>query len=81
MAIDFTAWTVAPFFAPIARGPLRRVFAKRATHYGTHPRHEVERVFMSLLKEAVDGGALTQAEIDDAIARKFVRADLRERIG
>jgi len=81
LPIDFAAWTVAPFFAPIARGPLRRLFAKRATHYLKHHEREVERTFMVLLKEALAGGALTNTQIDDAIARKFVRADLRERIG
>jgi hypothetical protein len=68
-----------PLFGFIPRPPVRRLFVKPAT-YQPHPEPDVERAFMELLKDALAAGAVTDAEIDDAIKRKFMRADMRAHI-
>jgi len=68
-----------PLFGVIPRPPLRRLFIKPA-RFQPHPEPDVERAFMDLLKEALAAGAVTNAEIDDAIKQEFVRPDIRARI-
>ncbi len=60
---------------------LHMLFVKPIAHYQPHPEPEVEKAFLDLFTEAVAAGAVTEADIADAIARKFVRADIRERVG
>ena len=80
LPVEFGAREVAKIFQPIPWKPIRRLLSKRVTHYRPHPLPEIERIFMTLLKDAVDAGEVTEADIADSIRSGFVRADLRERI-
>ncbi len=43
--------------------------------YKSHPDPKQEELFFTLLKECVAFGSVTKAEIEDAIAQNFIRAD------
>jgi len=76
LPLDYLPTKSPPLFGFIPR----RLFVKPITHYQPHPEREVERVFMTLLTEALAASAVTEEDITDAIAHKFVRADLRKQI-
>ena len=80
LPIDFRVPKPPPLFGLIPREPLRRLLRKPVGIYLPHPRREVEKVFMDLMRESLHAGALTDADIDHAIAHKFVRPDIRRHI-
>lgn len=72
LPIDFTFNPVPKLF-----GMIPRFWVHQPTHYQKHPNPEIEKLFFTLLKETIEGGGVTEAEIDEAIARKDVRADAK----
>ena len=80
LPFDFPVPRLPAVFGIIPREPLRRLLGKPVGIYQPHPRREVEKVFIDLMREALHAGALTDADIDHAIAHKFVRPDIRRHI-
>jgi hypothetical protein len=73
LPIDFTFNSAPKLF-----GILPRFWVKNPTHYQPHPDKNIEKLFFSLLKEALEAGAVDEAEIDAAIAAHNVRKDAKE---
>lgn len=77
LPIDFTLNPMPKIFGIISRETIHKLLGKYPTHYQKHPNPEIEKLFFTLLKETLEGGGVTEAEIDDAIARKDVRPDAK----
>lgn len=73
LPIDFT-------FNPIPKlfGFIPRFWVHHPNRYQKHPNPDIETLFFTLLKEALEGGGLSEADIDEAITRKNVRPDAKE---
>lgn len=77
LPIDFTLNPMPKLFGIIPREPIHKLLGKYPTRYQKHPNPQIEKLFFTLLKETLSGGGLTEAEIDEAIARKDVRPDAK----
>ncbi len=73
LPIDFTFNPVPKLF-----GIVPRFWVRRPTHYQKHPNPEIEKLFFSLLKETIAGSGVSEAEVNEAIARGDVRKDAKE---
>ncbi len=63
----------------LARGlGFARAPRPEAPRYLRHPDPEQERLFFTLLRGALRDGAVTDADLDEAMARDFLRHDARE---
>ena len=69
-----------PILGVIPRTLARRVLGRPEPRFERHPDADVEHAFMALFKDAVRAGAVTEAEISDAIARERIRPDIWEQI-
>jgi hypothetical protein len=78
LPIDFTRNTMPKYFGLIPREPIHKLLGKYETHYQPHPDKGIERFFFDLLKEALGAGAITEAELDNAIMAGDVRKDAKE---
>ncbi len=77
LPIDFTLNPMPKILGIIPREPIHKLLGKYPTHYQKHPNPEIEKLFFALLKETLEGGGVTESEIDEAIARKDVRPDAK----
>lgn len=71
LPIDFTPGTIPKLF-----GILPRFWITQPTHYQKHPNPAIEKIFISIAKEALDSGAVHQEEIHQAIESGDVRNDM-----
>ena len=81
LPIGSTVQTPPPLLGFIPRALARRLIGRPEPRYKCHPEPEVERTFMNLFKEALGSGAVTQAELRDAIGRRIIRPDIWEYVG
>jgi hypothetical protein len=78
LPIDSTLRKPPPLLGFIPRALARRLLGRPEPRHKRHPESEVERTFMTLFKEALGAGAVTQAELRDAVAQKLIRPDIWE---
>jgi hypothetical protein len=65
-----------PLVERMRRGVRRLMFRNgSATYYRPHPDPRQEQVFFGLLKECLDGGTITRAEVRAAMRRNHLRQD------
>ena len=76
LPIDFTPNPMPKIFGIIPRELIHKLLGKYPTHYLPHPDKEVEKFFINLVHEALEAGAITRYEIEEAIREKHVRSDL-----
>jgi len=80
LPIGATFPDVGPFLGFIARGPVRRFLGRPEPRFKAHPDPDVERTFMTLLKEAIAAGEVPKAELADAVTKNLMRPDIWERL-
>ncbi len=72
LPIDFTINKPQPLF-----GFIPRFWVTHPTHYQPHPDKMVVDAFFAVLKSAIAAGAVTTKDIDDGIASKDLRPDIK----
>ena len=75
LPIDFTPKALPKLFGLFPREPIHKLLGKYPTHFRPHPDQAVTDFFFTLTKQALEGGAITEAEIREEIAAKNVRED------
>ncbi|HVM58719.1 MAG TPA: hypothetical protein VMT80_00060 [Candidatus Paceibacterota bacterium] len=80
LPIDFTRNKMPKIFGIIPREPIQKMFGSYATHYQPHPNTEIERLFFTLAREAIQDGAVSRNALQAEIAARHVRPDLLERV-
>jgi hypothetical protein len=78
LKIDFTQKAMPKILGIIPREPFYKLMGKYPTHYQPHPNKQVVDFFFNLAKNALKDGAITEAEIKQAILEKDVRPDFFE---
>ncbi len=78
LRIDFTQKPLPKLFGIIPREPIYKLLGKYPTHYQPHPDKKIVDFFFTMVKNALKDGAITEAQVQDEIAKKHVRADLLE---
>ncbi len=81
LPIDFTPSPMPKILGIIPREPIHKLLGKYPTSYLPHPRQDVELFFLSLVKEALEAGAISIEMIEESIQKGDVRPDLVEKIG
>lgn len=78
LPIDFTRNRHPKLFGLLPREPLLKLLGKYPGRYQPHPDKKIERFFFTLLKEAINAGAVSETEIKENIAKKYLRQDTLE---
>jgi hypothetical protein len=81
LPIDFTPSPMPKIFGIIPREPIHKLLGKYPTHFEKHPRADVEKFFLALVKESLEAGVISKAEIEEEINQGNVRKDLLEKLG
>jgi hypothetical protein len=69
-----------PVLGFIPRTIARRLVGKPEPRYRRHPDSDVERTFLTVFKDAVAAGAVSEAEVSDAVARQLIRPDIWDHV-
>lgn len=72
LPVDFIHGTVPKVF-----GIIPRFWVHQPSHYQPHPNKDIEHLFFTLFKESRAAGAVTEADIDEAIKNRDIRPDAR----
>ena len=72
--------TIKPFFKFIPKAPIYRLFGKDLTVGREHPNKEITKFFFNELSECISNNMVSINELDDAINKKFMRQDLKEKL-
>lgn len=80
LPIDFTRNPMPKIFGIIPREPIHKILGKYETHYQPHPNKEIDNLFFSLSKEALDAGTITEEQIKKEVEAGYIRPDFLERV-
>lgn len=80
LKIDFTWNPRGKVFRIIPKEWLLRLLGKIPKTYQPHPDKNIELFFFHLLKDAMEGGVVTERLIKDEIAAKHVRSDMLDKL-
>ena len=77
LSIDFTRSSPGTYFGIIPKKPFLKLRGKWPSTYQKHPNPKIDKAFFILLKGAIENGYVSQADVDNAIAKGYVRKDIR----
>lgn len=80
LPIDFTREPLPRLFGLIPREPILRLLGSYPSRYQQHPDARTEALFFDLAREAKADGAVTDADISEAVAAGTIRPDFAERL-
>lgn len=80
LPIDFTRNKMPKLFGFIPREPIYKLLGKIETRYQKHPNLEVEKLFFSIAKEALECDVITKQDIEKEIEMGYIRRDFLERM-
>lgn len=80
LPIDFTRSPMLKIFGIIPREPIQKLLGKYPTKYQQHPNKNIEVFFLSLVKDALSSGALTEEDVRKEIEEGHVRKDMFEKL-
>ena len=75
LPIDFVINRMPKYFGIIPREPIHKFIGRYPTHYKPHPDKKIEKIFFTLLNDALRAGAVSKEEITASIQAGDVRAD------
>lgn len=75
-----TTLNEAPVLGIIPRALARRIAGRPVRRFQRHPEANVERAFLVAFKGALASGAVTKAEVSDAVNKQLIRADIWEHV-
>lgn len=78
LPIDFTRNRAPRILGVIPREPLLRLVGKYPSTYQPHPDKAVESAFVTLLREAMNDGAITPQMLEAEVRNKRIRPDINE---
>jgi hypothetical protein len=76
LPIDFIRNKMPKIAGIIPREWVYRLLGKYQTRYQPHPNKEIEKMFFTLVRDALQAGAVTKDQIQHEIDHKHVRGDL-----
>lgn len=78
LPIDFTIQPMPKLFGFIPREPIHKLLGKYPTHYRPHPNAQIEASVLTLIRDAIDAGALMRSDVETGIASSNIRPDIFE---
>lgn len=80
LKIDFTRHDAGRIFGIIPRNLILKIRGKYPSHYQEHPQNNIKTFFFTLVKEALESGFISNADIESEIKKKNIRPDFMNQI-